>query len=145
MVRGAQNHLNFVPRSFEARRRWDLETQRRGGGRGFEGRRHYPENINASSFPAVPRGPIWQGRVSKGGSINSTYQGWTPRPAEKQAAPPRPANLTKSAGRSGAKLSADSIDIPFHYASKEERVGKSFHFSLFTYCDCLLHRNTFKK
>ena len=46
-----------------------------------------------------------------------------PRPAEKQAAPPRekqalprPAKLTKSAGRSGAKLTADSIDTPFHYA-----------------------------
>ena len=26
---------------------------------------------------------------------------------------------------------------------KEERVGKSFNFSLFTYFDCLLHRNTF--
>ena len=51
-----------------------------------------------------------------------------PRPAEKQAAPPRPAKsrhcpapprpakLTKSAGRSGAKLTADSIDTPFYYA-----------------------------
>ena len=54
-----------------------------------------------------------------------------PRPAEKEAAPPRPApqkagfprpapprpaKLTKSAGRSGAKLTADSIDTPFHYA-----------------------------
>ena len=45
------------------------------------------------------------------------FQGWTtpPRPAEKQAAPPRPAKLTKSAGRSGAKLTSDSIDTPFHY------------------------------
>ena len=33
-------------------------------------------------------------------------------------APPRPAKLTKSAGRSGAKLTADSIDTPFHYACK---------------------------
>ena len=31
-------------------------------------------------------------------------------------APPRPAKLTKSAGRSGVKLTADSIDTPFHYA-----------------------------
>ena len=53
------------------------------------------------------------------------YQGWTPRPAPRKngAAPPRkkqalprPAKLTKSAGRSGAKLTADSIDTPFHYA-----------------------------
>ena len=60
--------------------------------------------------------------------LNIMYQGWTPRPAEKQAAlprpkksrpcptPPRPANLTKSAERSGAKLTADSIDTPFYYA-----------------------------
>ena len=41
-----------------------------------------------------------------------------PHPAEKQAAPPRPAKLAKSAGRSGAKLTADSIDTPFHYARK---------------------------
>ena len=33
-----------------------------------------------------------------------------PHPAEKQAAPPRPAKLAKSAGRSGAKLTADSIE-----------------------------------
>ena len=46
-----------------------------------------------------------------------------PRPAEKQAAPPRekqalprPAKLTNLAGRSGAKLTADSIDTPFYYA-----------------------------
>ena len=41
-----------------------------------------------------------------------------PRPAlprEKQSLP-RPAKLTKSTGRSGAKLTTDSIDTPFHYA-----------------------------
>ena len=40
-----------------------------------------------------------------------------PAPGKKQALP-RPAKLTKSAGRSGAKLTADSIDTPFHYARK---------------------------
>ena len=35
---------------------------------------------------------------------------------EKQAVPPRPTKLLKSVGRSGAKLTADSIDTPFHYA-----------------------------
>ena len=70
-----------------------------------------------------------------------------PRPAEKQAAPPRPLKLTKSAGRGGPKLTADSLDNPFHYvtndALKEERVEESFHFILLTDCDYLLHRNTF--
>ena len=39
-------------------------------------------------------------------------------PRKKQALPrpPRPAKLTKSAGHSGAKLTADSIDTPFYYA-----------------------------
>ena len=43
-----------------------------------------------------------------------------PRPAKSRPcpAPPRPAKLTKSAGSSGAKLTADSIDTPFHYAQK---------------------------
>ena len=38
------------------------------------------------------------------------------RPAPRKNRLPRPAKLTKSAGRSGAKLTADSIDTPFHYA-----------------------------
>ena len=69
---------------------------------------------------------------------------------QKQAAPPREIDETCGAAvsfallqRSGAKLTADSIDTPFHYALKEEKVGKSFNISLFTYFDCLLHRNTF--
>ena len=37
-------------------------------------------------------------------------------PPRKKQALPRPAKLMKSAGRSGAKLTADSIDTPFHYA-----------------------------
>ena len=37
------------------------------------------------------------------------------RPAEKQAAPPRPVKLTNPAGRSGAKLTADSIDGSFSF------------------------------
>ena len=41
-----------------------------------------------------------------------------PAPQKAGFAPPRPAKLTKSAGRSGAKLTADSIDTPFHYACK---------------------------
>ena len=58
-------------------------------------------------------------------SMTATFllQGWTPRgktgcPAPQKAglAPPRPAKLTKSAGRSGAKLTADFIDTPFYYA-----------------------------
>ena len=30
--------------------------------------------------------------------------------------------------------------MPANDALKEERVGKSFHFSFFTFCDCLLHK-----
>ena len=57
--------------------------------------------------------------------MDSTHQGCSPRPTEKQAVPPCPAKsrpcpapplpekLTKSAGCSGAKLTADSIDTPF--------------------------------
>ena len=45
-------------------------------------------------------------------------QGFTPRPAppcptEKQAAPPRNIDEIR-----GVKLTADSIDTPFHYARK---------------------------
>ena len=39
-----------------------------------------------------------------------------PQPAEEEAAPPLSAKLAKSAGRSGAKLTADFIDTPFYYA-----------------------------
>ena len=38
-----------------------------------------------------------------------------PHPAKKQALP-RPVEIDKPAGRSGAKLTADSIDTPFNYA-----------------------------
>ena len=43
-----------------------------------------------------------------------------PRPAPPRGktgcpAPPRPAKWTKSAGRSGAKLTEDFIDTPFYY------------------------------
>ena len=38
-----------------------------------------------------------------------------PRPAKSR---PCPAKLTKSAGRSRAKVTVDSIDTPFHYAHK---------------------------
>ena len=45
-----------------------------------------------------------------------------PRPAPQKGglAPPRPAKLMKSVGRSGAKLTAGSIDTPFHYASSND-------------------------
>ena len=75
------------------------------------------------------------------------YQGCSPRttlprPAEKQVAPPRkkqslprPVKLTKPAGRSGAKLTADSTDGPFSLRLlEEERVGKYFHLTLCTDC-----------
>ena len=51
-----------------------------------------------------------------------------PAPQKEGLAPPRPAKLTKSAGRSEAKLTGDSIDTLFHYALMEERVGKSSNF-----------------
>ena len=64
-------------------------------------------------------------------------------------APPLRVKLTKPAGRSRAKLTADSIDTRFRYTHKlclieEERVGKSVHLALSTDCDYLLHRNTVK-
>ena len=82
-------------------------------------------------------------KVPCSGTVLRKKQGWTPRPAEKQAAPPRkkqalprPAKLTNPVGRSGAKLTADSINSLFHDAHKDalqdERVGKSFHFTLFS-------------
>ena len=43
--------------------------------------------------------------------------------------------LTKPAGRSGAKLTADSTDGPFSLRLlEEERVGKYFHLTLCTDC-----------
>ena len=79
-----------------------------------------------------------------------------PRPApprEKQALP-RPAPPRKIDEIRGAQRGKKGLQIPLIPLSimpaiddtlklKEERVGKSFHFSLFTYFDCLLHRNTF--
>ena len=55
----------------------------------------------APPHPAPPRGKT----------------GCPAQPREKQAMP-RPAKFTKSAVRSGAKLTADSIDTPFHDAHK---------------------------
>ena len=46
-------------------------------------------------------------------NIKGIYQGCSPR-----LTPLRPVKFTKPAGRSGAKLTADSIDTPFHYAQK---------------------------
>ena len=81
-------------------------------------------------------------------------QGCSPRsapPCKKQTLPhpPRPVKLTKPAGRSGAKLTADSIDCPFSYAYKLCIRGgnsrKIFSFDCDTDCDYLVHRNTFLK
>ena len=94
---GPKNHLNskilvsdFVPRGFEARRRWGFEAWNQGfrgtesgvsrhGIRGFEARNQgfrgaatLTEHLSASSFPAVPQGPIWRGGVSRGGGTNRT-------------------------------------------------------------------------
>merc|ERR550532_1025861 len=64
----------------------------------------YLAGMDAPPRPAPPRG--------------KTGCPAPPRPAKSRPcpAPPRPAKLTKSAGRSGAKLTADSIDTPFYYA-----------------------------
>ena len=35
---------------------------------GFRGAATLTEHLSALSFPAVPRGPIWQGGVSRGGA-----------------------------------------------------------------------------
>ena len=92
---GPKNHLNskilvsdFVPRGFEARRRWGFEAWNQGfrgtesgvsrhGIRGFEARNQgfrgaatLTEHLSASSFPAVPQGPIWRVGVSRGGGTN---------------------------------------------------------------------------
>ena len=70
----------------------------------------------------------------------STYQGWTPRPA-----PQNWRNPQGAAGQNWLQIPLIPLSImPANDALKEERVWKSFHFSLFTNCDCLLHRNTFK-
>ena len=46
----------------------------RHGIRGFEARNQgaatLTEHLSASSFPAVPQGPIWRGGVSRGGGTN---------------------------------------------------------------------------
>ena len=100
-----------------------------------------------------------KGKIGISLFVDAKYQGWTPRPAEKQAAPPRPAksrpctapqNWRNPRGAAGQKGTADSIDTPFHYARvwwylkvKGRKSRKIFYFSLFTYFDCLLHRNTF--
>ena len=63
--------------------------------------------------------------------------------------PPRPVKLTKPTGRSGVKLTADSIHTPFHYVHKLCLRGRKsrkifsfdFHLTLCTDCDYLLHRN----
>ena len=73
----------------------------------------------------------------------------TPHPAEKQASPPckklaltRPApqnwrNLQGAAGKNWLQIPLIPLSImPANDALKEERVGKYFHFSLFTYFDC---------
>ena len=58
-----------------------------------------------------------------------------PAPQKTVLAPPRPVKLTKPAGRSGAKLTADSTDGPFSLRLlEEERVGKYFHLTLCTDC-----------
>ena len=84
---------------------------------------HFPE--------AVPFARTWIIR-------SAGFQGCSPRPAEKHAATPRkkqalprPVEIEKPAGCSGAKLAADSIDDwytfkPTNYALEEERLGKSF-------------------
>ena len=67
-----------------------------------------------------------------------------PRPAlpRKKQASPHPVKLTKPAGRSGAKLTADSINgfffKPTNYALEEERVGKYFRLTLWTNFDYLV-------
>ena len=51
-------------------------------------------------------------------------------------APPWPTKFTKSAGRSGTKLTADSIDTPFHYACKwclKERKSRKIFSFFFVY------------
>ena len=58
-----------------------------------------------------------------------------PAPPRKKQSLPRPVKLTKPAGRSGAKLTADSTDGPFSLRLlEEERVGKYFHLTLCTDC-----------
>ena len=49
------------------------------------------------------------------------HRGKTGCPAPQKAglAPPRPVKLTKPAGRSGAKLTEDSVDGPFHYTGQQ--------------------------
>ena len=56
-------------------------------------------------------GHVWQGCTPRGKT-------GCPTPQKVGLALRRPTKLTKSAGLSGAKLTADSIDTPFHYARK---------------------------
>ena len=68
--------------------------------------------------------------------VSAVIRGARPALSGEKPALARPAKLTKSAGRSRAKLTADSIDTlfltPTNHALKEQRVGKSFHFTLFS-------------
>ena len=71
-------------------------------------------------------------------NVGRMDQGWTPRPAEKKAAPPRPAprkaslapprpapqKLTKPAGRNGAKLTVDCKDYAHTFGLRMEKKMK---------------------
>ena len=66
-----------------------------------------------------------------------------PRPAEKEAAPPRPAKLTKPAGHKGAKLTIDYTDYANTFGLIEwGNGGKAFHVVFCTACDFLVCRET---
>ena len=72
-----------------------------------------------------------------------------PTPSRPDKSRPCPTPPRQPAGRSGAKLTADSIDCPFSYAYKLCIRGgnsrKIFSFDYDTDCDYLVHRNTFLK
>ena len=74
--------------------------------------------------------------------VGVMYQGCSPRPAGWNWQNPRGA-----AGQNWLQIPLIPLSImpaiDDALKLKEERVGKSFNFSLFTYFDCLLHRNTF--
>ena len=77
----------------------------------------------------------------------------------KRAAPPRPSksrlcpapqnlrNPQGAAGQNWLQIPLLLFITPTNDALnlKDEKVGKSFHFTLFTDCDYLIQRNTFKK
>ena len=95
------------------------------------------------------RKALWQGCSPR----PAPRKNGLPRPAPRKAglAPPRPAPPRKIDEIRGAQRGKKGLQIPLiplsimpaNDALKEERVGKSFHFSFFTFCDCLSHKNTF--